>query len=395
MILNYRYRLYPNKTAESTLSYVLEACRQLYNTTLEHRIVNYRDRKHYVNYNEQWRQLQSFYREDPLFSGVYSQVLQTTLKRLDNSFRGLFKNGRGFPRYKARNRYHSFVYPQNTGFAIVPTRDKHAKLRLGGIGYINMRYHRPILDEATAKTCTILNKNGKWYAVISIVLPDVPKGRIGKPIGIDVGLEKYAMLSTKERVENPRYYRKSEKKLAHEQRKAKRMQKGSNNRKKQMRKVANVHEHIVNQRRDFLHKLSRDLINNYSYIKVENLQIRNMVRNHKLAKSIADAGWGTFFNMLVYKAEGAGTLVEFVNPNGTSQTCTCDERVPKALKDRIHVCPKCGLVADRDWVSSEIIKGRDGTSRTKQACGELGDLTRELVGVTSSAKQEAPSVREG
>ena len=397
---NWKYRLYPNKEQEEKLLHSLEACRQVYNTCLEQRIMLYRDRKKRISRIEQQNQLKEA-KGEPAFKGVHSQVLQDPTFRLMRAFDAFYrrvakKEKPGFPRFKGKNRYHSFTYPQATGFSINPTRPGHAGLRLGCIGSINMRYHREIPEEAVLKTSTILRKMRKWYAIISIKLPDVSSGRVGKPVGLDVGLEKYATISTGEKIPNPRYLREADKRMAKEQRKLRKKlggikgQKKSGNYKKQSFEVAKCHERTANRRLDFLHKLTRDLINNYSYIKVENLRITNMMHNHKLAKSIADAGWGTFFQMLAYKAEEAGTLVEFVNPNGTSQTCLCGERVPKTLKDRLHVCPSCGLIADRDWVSAKLIEGRAGTVRTK-ACGDDGDSTAVLVGVTSSTNQEATS----
>lgn len=156
--------------------------------------------------------------------------------------------------------------------------------------------------------------------------------------------------------------------------------------------MAKLHEKVGNRRRDFQHKTARGIIYQHPFVKVESLRIHNMLKNHKLAKSIADAGWGTFLRILDSKAEEAGGLVLYVNPAGTSQTCLCGAQVPKDISVRVHVCHKCGLVMDRDEVSAKLVMVGEGSSRSGtdriQACGDSGDLTGKRVGVTGSSKQE-------
>ena len=404
----FKYRLYPHTGVLTAFLITLEASRQLYNTALEHRVVSWKDRKKRINYYDQANELPSL--GDPVFDLVHSQVKQDVLRRLQKAFDAFFqrqknrsssKGKTGFPRYKGKNRYHSFTYPQNTGFEIKETRPGHANLRLGALGTVKMRYHRPIPATGKVKTCTILRKNRKWYAVFSTELPKTPMlpgVRYTEP----VGLENYLALSDGSIEENPRYYRKAQVSTAKEQKKLKRVKNGSNNFRKQSLKVAKRHEKVANQRADFLHKLTKKLVDKYPYIKVESLKIENMVRNHKLSKSIMDAGWGTFFYMLAYKAAEAGTLVEFVNPRGTSKVCwSCGKLVPKDLKDREHKCTFCGFTAHRDLNSALVIrdrkplKARAGTARTSnQARGEPGDPEgKTLSGVTGSAKREASSFR--
>ena len=170
---------------------------------------------------------------------------------------------------------------------------------------------------------------------------------------MDVGLKSLLTLNTGETIANPRWLRNSEKKLAKEQRRKARKKKGSNNRHKQNRKVAQLHRKIRNQRKDFHHKLSRKLVDNYDLIVYENLAITNMVKNHHLAKSISDAGWRKLMSFTEYKAEEAGTLVEYVSAYNTTQLCSrCGKLVPKTLATRIHSCPYCGLVLARDHNSA-------------------------------------------
>uniref|UniRef100_UPI00257A2D9D RNA-guided endonuclease InsQ/TnpB family protein n=1 Tax=Candidatus Borrarchaeum sp. TaxID=2846742 RepID=UPI00257A2D9D len=290
--------------------------------------------------------------------------LQDVLRRLDKTFKNFFrriKKGEhaGYPRFKGKYRYDSFTYPQS-GFAL----DYHnKKLRLSKIGDITIKLHRPIPSEGVIKTCTITRDIDHWYACFAVALPDPAPGTqqraIKSAIGVDVGLKSLLTLNNGETIANPRWFRKSEKKLAKEQRRKDRKQKGSHNRHKQNRKVAQVHRKIRNQRNDFHHKLSRKLVDAYDLIVYENLTITNMVKNHHLAKSISDAGWGQLMCFTEYKAEEAGTVVEYVSAYNTTQLCSqCGKLVPKTLATRIHSCPYCGLVLARDHNSAITVLHR-------------------------------------
>ncbi len=190
---------------------------------------------------------------------------------------------------------------------------------------------------------------GRWYACFRGTVALSPMETPFKDVGIDVGLNSYAVLSDGTKIENPRFYRKSEKRLAHLQRGLSRKVRGSRNWVKTKIRVARLHEYIGNHRTDFLHKTSRKIADTYGAVYVEDLKIGNMVRNHCLAKSISDAGWGRFIGMIAYKAESAGGRLIQVNPRNTTKNCSkCGEHVKKTLSERIHECPSCGLVLDRD-----------------------------------------------
>ena len=212
---------------------------------------------------------------------------------------------------------------------------------------------------------------------------------------MDLGLECFAALSDGTRIENPRIYRGSERRLAHLQRSLSRKEKGSRNRMRARLRVARLHERVENRRSDFLHKASRAVADSYGTVYVEDLKIQNMVRNHRLAKSISDAGWGRFVRMLCYKEEESGGRVVLVNPYGTSQRCSgCGEKVVKSLSDRVHECPYCGLVLDRDLNAArnilEIGRGPPDskpverlTSTWPLEAGQVGSVNQEaslLVG---------------
>lgn len=290
---------------------------------------------------------------------------QDVLRRLDKSFSAFFRRAKkgekpGFPRYKGRSRYNSFTYPQ-FGFKF----KEEKKLFLSKIGTINIRKHRDIPSEATIKTCTIKREGDRWYVCFSLELPDVPHMQsFTSPVGIDVGILSIAALSDGTIHEAPGHYRRQERRLAREQRSLCRKKRGSNNRRKQAKKAAEIHRKIANRRKDFLHKLSRSIVDKHDLIVVEDLKIKNMVKNRHLSKSIADASWGTLISMLSYKAEEAGGRVIKVDPGHTSQVCSgCGERVNKSLSVRIHSCPYCDLTIDRDVNAAINIMG-SGTGLT-------------------------------
>jgi len=292
---------------------------------------------------------------------VHSQVLQDVLRRLDKTFNNFFKRIRkgekaGYPRFKGKYRYDSFTYPQS-GFAL-----EKKKLQLSKIERITTKLHRPIPSEGVIKTCTIKRDVDHWYACFTVALPDPAPGsqrKIQNAIGVDVGLKSLLTLNNGDTITNPRWLRKSEKKLTKVQRWKDRKKKGSNNRHKQNTKVAQVHRKIRNQRKDFHHKLSRKLVDAYDLIVYEKLTIPNLVKNHHVAKSISDAVWGQLMCFTEYKAEEAGTLVDYVSAYNTTQLCSrCGKLVPKTLATRIHSCPYCGLDVARDHNSAITILHR-------------------------------------
>lgn len=291
---------------------------------------------------------------NPELSTVHSQVLQNVSKRIGDAYTNFFARKQlglkaGLPRFKKYGRIKSFTYPQS-GFKV-----EGKKLALSKIGSINIKLHRPI--RGAVKTLTVKRMpSGKWFAAFSCIIEEQPKSKIFKDVGVDVGLNSFAVLSDGKRIENPRFYRTQENRLKRLQRRLSGAKKGSGNRGKLRIKVARLHEKIESCRRDFLHKASRRIADAYRAVYVEDLQIGNMVQNRCLAKSICDAGWGEFVRMVAYKEEESGGQLVKVNPNGTTQQCSgCGERVEKSLSDRVHECPHCGLVLDRDLNASRNI----------------------------------------
>jgi putative transposase len=367
----------------------LESLRLLYNFALAERRDTYKAQARSVSVYQQKRDLPKLKQRFERYAGIHSQVLQDALFRLDKAFKRFFAGG-GYPRFKARERYRSFTYPQAPAFQVL---EGGKKIRLSGIGNVPIRCHRSL--EGKPKTATVTRyPSGKWYVCISCEVADVPI-RDAPLSGFDLGLKNYLTSSDGTTTEPLRALKQGEKKLKREQRKLSRKKKGSSNRRKQRHKVARAHEKVANRRRDYLHKTSRKLVDSHEGFAFEKLRVRNMVRNHHLAKAINDAGWTTFVNMAAYKAERAGKPFVLVDPRRTTQECSrCGASVLKTLSDREHVCPSCGLVLDRDHNAAINIQRRAGTVRI-DACGEAASTDGESHRQAASPKQEAPSFTAG
>jgi len=343
----FRYRLYPSKTQTKILDEQLEICRGLHNWLLLYAKDYHKDTGKTISQFKMQNLLPKLKADRSELLKVHSQVLQNIARRIRLGYDNFFARRKlglraGLPRLRKYGRYKSVTYPQS-GFRV-----KGNRLLLSKIGAIRIRQHRDLPEKI--KTLTVKrNPSGKWYASFSCVVDAQPREKPFEDVGIDVGLNSYAVLSDGARIENPRLYRKSEKRLGLLQRGMSRKDRGSRNWVRARTKVARLHEKIGNRRTDFLHKASREIVDAYETVCVEDLKIGNMVRNHCLAKSISDAGWGRFIGMIAYKEEESGGQLIKVNPGGTTQTCSqCGEGVDKTLSDRIHECPYCGLVMNRD-----------------------------------------------
>ncbi|MGA9405982.1 MAG: transposase [Bacteroidota bacterium] len=343
----FQYRAILSETTEANCVLWLEQCRTLYNLALEQRIMVYRQSKKSLSLYTQQKQLPELKESFPDFACVGSQCLQDVLDRLDKAFKAFFqrcKQGKaGFPRFKGKDRYDSFTLKQS-GWKL-----EGRYLHLAKIGRLRLYLSRPI--EGDIKTVTVhRSPTGKWF--VSFSCDNVPPRVFpvtDRAVGIDVGIKSFAVDSDGETVKNPKHLRQSLKELRIKQRTLARRVRGSRRRHIASMEVATLHERVANQRKDFLNKTANRYIQQYQYIVVEDLNINGMVRNHCLALSIQDSSWGMFFNLLSHKAEEAGRVLVKVNPRGTSQRCSaCGENVPKKLSQRIHACPSCGLVIDRD-----------------------------------------------
>jgi putative transposase len=347
MIKTFKYRLYPTKRQTRQMQATLEECRWLWNHLLEQRKTAWEKRKESLSCYQQISTLPYLKQQKPSLKQVYSQVLTDVAFRLDRAFQAFFrriKNGEkpGYPRFRGRGRYDSFTYPQS-GFRLVED-----KLRLSKIGDVRIVLHHPIGGKI--KTCTIRRTaTGDWFATFSCEVETKPLPSCTEEVGIDLGLESFATLSNGEKINNPRFFRRDEKELTKAQRKLSRTEKGTKEYDRRRKIVAKIHRRITNRRNDFAHQLSRQIVNRFGFIVIEDLPVNRMVHNHCLSKSIMDAAWSAFSRYLSYKAEWAGRTLVKVNPAYTSQDCSrCGHRQVKKLNERIHNCPCCGLEMDRD-----------------------------------------------
>jgi len=349
----YKYRLYPTKKQIQKLNWTLDMCRVLYNSCLLDRKNSYIQTGKGFTRIEQQKILKEDKKRFRFLNEVHSQVLQDVLFRVERAFQSFFRRVKansekpGYPRFKGEGRYDSIIYPQQPGFQLISQG-----LKLSKIGTIKIKLHRKLGDGI--KTLTVRRTNNKWYACFSCEIESHPLPVIDKTVGIDVGIASFATLSTGEKINNPRFFKTDQKKLAKAQKRLSKTKKGTPDRKKQRKKVSRIHEKIANKRSDFAHKLSRTLVNGFQVITFEKLNIKDMMGNntkifgHKLNKSISDVAWSQFMNFTTYKAECAGRSVIFVNPRNTSKRCSrCGQLVEKTLADRVHSC-SCGLVMDRD-----------------------------------------------
>ena len=363
----------------------LELVRFVYNEQLSFKIKSYEQNCVNVNYFGLNKHLLVLKEEYPELKNIHSQVLQNAGKRVSIAFEHFFrrvkrKENPGYPRFKGKNHYHSITFPQK-GFLV------DDKLHISKIGHIEIVKHRNI--KGRIKTMTLKKMStDKWYAYFSVEQEIQKKlEKKDKIIGLDLGLLHFYADSEGHFVDNPRWLRKSEKNLAHLQRSHSKKKKGGRNRQKSRIKIARLHEKILNRRKDFIHKESRKLADSYSIIAIEKLSINNMLHHRYLSKSISDAGWGKFLQLLAYKVEETGGKLVRVDPNGTSQYCICGNRVEKSLAIRVHKCNKCGIEMDRDIMSAMLIKQ---FALIHTTAGSAGSNAWEDESAFSSMSQELP-----
>lgn len=327
----------------------LHACSWVYNKTLDIRREAWSERGESVSLYTTIGMIPEWKKERPQLGCAHSHVLQNACMRVDIAFQSFFKRVKrgdkpGYPRFK-NGQYKSFTYTQS-GYKI--TDDK--KLYLSKIGKVKIRLHR--LVEGKVKMLTVQRDTlDNWYACfVCIIEPKLlpPTHRV---IGVDVGLTHFATLSTGEQIDNPRFFRKDEKELAKAQRRLSGCKKGSAEYCKYKRVVQHIHKRIANRRHNFAHQLSRRLVNEFQVIAFEDLDIQSMQNgNYRgMNKSISDAAWCQFMDMVSYKAENDGRISPRIDPRGTTQMCSdCGKIVRKDLSIRVHDCPHCGLKLDRD-----------------------------------------------
>ncbi len=372
---SFKYRLYPNRKQEKKLEIALDQACFLYNQLLDIHQQIYLGTKETLSNFDMNNLVKDFETKQ-----LHSQVKQNIPKRISDAFKHFFrrvKNGEtpGFPKFHKRIFYTSITFPQYQQ-EIYPNN----RLYVSKIGMLRIVKHRNI--EGTIKTLTIKKENDEWYATFSCENAPIEKQETefkSEVEGLDVGIKKFLVCSNGEEFDNPKFLRRSEKKLKRLQRRHSKKKKGSKNRKKSIIKLAKQHTKIKRQREDFHKKLARILASEIKYIGVEDLNIKGMVRNHCLAKSISDVGWGSFFSYLkYYKTIFEGEVVEIGRFEPTTQKCSCCGNKQKmSLDKRTFKCEVCGLIIDRDLnaslnIKKETIKKLNNTvGHTEfQVCGD-------------------------
>ncbi len=398
MNISHQYKLLPTHAQKIQMSRWLDMLRHQYNFLLADRFDWWQSNRCDINacplichlpklrdnpdYYGQKRSLVPLKVSRPWYKEIHSQVLQDLVMRVKLAFDRFIKgdcNGKrsGRPRFRPKGRYRSFTYNQ------VEDKDLQGnRINLPKIELVKLVRHRSIPEGFKIKTAIISKKPDGWYVTLSLEDTSVPelavdtRPTVDNSIGIDVGLEKFLADSEGEFEEIPQYFRRSEEKLAKLQQKVSATKKGSRAKKLLSRKVAKLHQKVARQRKQFHFETAKKILNKADVIFVEDLTVNNMSRRCKpkqdadgkflpngqsaksgLNKSIADAGWSQFIDILSFKAERAGLKVVKVNPKGTSQHCSiCLNAVPKTLKDRWHSCPTCELEVNRDTNSAGLIK---------------------------------------
>lgn len=378
MKISYQLRLKPTKEQKQIIDKTLEMLRFQYNYLLAQRFDWYErnrcpiDRcplvchlpelKESPNYYNQKASLVQMKKDRPWYKSIHSQVLQEVPKKVEITFDRWLKgdcNGKrsGKPRFKGEGRYRTFTYPSFQGNHFVGN-----KITLSKIGEVKVIVHRPIPQGFQIKTVSVTKKVDGYYITLSLddkTVPTIkPDFDCKKIVGIDVGLIDFYVDSENKRVAAPKFLRKAEQKLKSAQRKVSRRKKGSARRKKAIKQLSRQHKKVADTRKDFHFKTAKTILQKHDVVAVEKLNIKGLAKT-RLSKSINDAGWGQFIDILSNKAENAGLKVIKVNPNGTSQECSgCGHKVKKPLSQRMHNCSVCHVSLCRDLNAAVNIKNR-------------------------------------
>lgn len=352
MLESYKFRLYPNKEQELLIQKTFGCVRFVYNQCLAYRIDKYKTEqvslsKIDVN-NYKNRTLKSEYE---WLKEVDKFALDNAVINLDSAYQKFFREHKGFPKFKSKKDNRKSYKTNITGSNIEVDFD-NLKIKLPKLKWIKTRGVRRFKGKIKSATIS-QTPSGKYYCSVLVEQEDYkPLAETGCNVGIDLGIKDFAITSDGDKIPNPKYLAKSEKKLIKLQRQLSRKSSGSNNRNKARIKLARAWEKIANQRTDFLQKLSTELIRKYDTICLEDLNVAGMVKNHRLAKSISDCSWGEFVRMLQYKTNWYGRTISKIDRfYPSSQTCSCCGCVNPEIKDlsvREWICPDCGVTHDRD-----------------------------------------------
>ena len=347
----FKFRIYPNKTQQVLLQKTFGCARFIYNHFLAKRIELYKLDKSNMSYNQCSKELTALKQELTWLKEPDKDALQKSLKALDVAYKNFFSRPEmGFPKFKSKHdRYRSYRTSCTNGNIKFLAKC----IQLPKLGRVKIKDKRTQLEGRILNATVLQNPDGRYY--VAICCTDVPKvvlESVNRNVGIDLGLKEFAIASDGTKYANPKYLASSLKRLKFLQKSLSRKTKGSSNRNKARIKVARLYARIANQRRDFLQKLSTELIRTNDVICLEDLQVKNMVKNHKLAQAISDVSWSEFVRMLKYKAEWYGRkIVKIDKFFASSQVCHCCGHKHSKTKDlsvREWACPQCGAVHDRD-----------------------------------------------
>ena len=354
MLKAYKFRLYPNEEQRIYLAKTFGCTRFIYNQMLAERIKSYEENKDLDIKTMKYPTPAQYKSEYEWLKEVDSLALANSQINLDKAYKNFFRDKSvGFPKFKKKGNTNSYTTNNQNGTVYI--KDNHIKVpKLKSM--IKMEQHREF--NGLIKSCTVSQvPSGKYFISILVDTENIQLPKTDKKVGIDLGIKEFAITSDGEFFSNPKNLKKSEKRLKKLQKDLSRKQKGSNNRRKARIKVAKIHEKIANQRKDMLHKVSTQLINENQVIVIEDLKVSNMIKNHKLAKSIADASWSEFRTMLKYKAKWCGREIIIAPSNyASSQLCSnCGNKSSqtKDLSCRTYICPVCGMIMDRDINASK------------------------------------------
>lgn len=348
MLRAYKYRIYPTDDQALLLDKHIGCARFVYNLALETKCKAYEINKTSLSYYDLSAQLTDLKIDCDWLREVNSQSLQMALRNLDSSFQNFFKGHSSFPNFKKKNSKQSFQMPQGVKVDFVNNCIRLPKFKLSIKAILHRHFKGDIKTVTVSKTTT----NKYFISVLVDSHFELPKKvKTNNAVGIDLGIKTFAVCSDGTEYANPRYFKQSVTKLKWMQRKLSKKSKGSGRRSIWKLRVAKLHEKISNQRKDFLHKAANEITNRFDLIILEDLNIKGMVKNHKLSGAIADCGWNMFERMLEYKSLWKGKMVEYIGRfEPSSKICgNCETKNDKLLLcDREWTCEKCGTNHDRD-----------------------------------------------
>ena len=354
---SYKYRIFPTVAQQEQLSNIFGQVRFVYNLGLETKITAYATNKTNVNCFELNKQITDLKNEVEWLDAP-SQALQMTMRNLDNAYHAFFR-GAGFPKFKSKHSKQSFQLPQGIRFS-----DDNKEIFIPKLKWVGIDLHRELPEGCIIKTTTISKTTTNKYYVSILVdtqkeIPSKVKITEQSSVGIDLGIKDFAITSDGKKFENKDFLKSTQRRLRIAQRSLSRKVKGSIHYDKQKLVLSLLHEKVRNQRVNYLHQISSFLINNYDTVCLEDLAVKNMVKNHNLARAISDMGWSEFRSMLEYKAEWQGKNIRVIGRfDPSSKTCSCCGKINKELKlsQREWVCQGCETTHDRDVNAAINIK---------------------------------------